>query len=161
MAGAAPFQFPTGTSNSIAPTSHPYQHTALPTTYENGAASTGEYPTAPPLFQTPTEAIITREQEITTLARQISRRSNQPPSSPLNLVRQLTGRSNATVYTDTPEKLFKYEEGSDLDPFSSNFNARKYVKGMAGLSEEAGVQRSAGVSYNNMSVHGFGSDAGE
>lgn len=159
MAGGAPFQFPTGTSASMAPTlATPI---GLSTTYEDGSA--GDQSSAPPAFQSAPDAVATREQEITTLARQLSRQtSNQPrPSSPLNLVRQLTGRSNATVVADSPEKLFKYEQGSDLDPFSPDFNARKYVKGIAGLSEEAGVQRSAGVSYKNMAVHGFGSDAGE
>jgi ATP-binding cassette subfamily G (WHITE) protein 2 (PDR) len=142
-----------------------YQQVGLPTTYEDASAEPhGEYSSAPPVFQTPADTMITREQEVTELARQLSRRSSihQRPASPLNLVRQLTGRSNATVVQDVPpEKLFKYESGSDLDPFSPNFNARKYVKGMAGLSEEAGVQRQAGVSYKNMSVHGFGSDAGK
>lgn len=100
----------------------------------------------------------TREEEVTNLARQLSRRSSVAPQQNNGLVRQLTGRSSVAP---PPEKLFNYEEDSDLDPFSNNFNAKKYVKGMAGLSEEAGVQRLAGVSYKNMAVHGFGSDAGE
>lgn len=72
------------------------------------------------------------------------------------LARQLTRQS-----TRTADNLFDYTEGSDLDPFSENFNAKKYVKSLGALSKSAGYERLSGVSYKNLSVHGYGSDAGK
>jgi hypothetical protein len=57
--------------------------------------------------------------------------------------------------------LFDYEEGSDLDPYSDSFNAKKWTRQMAAIREEGAPGRQAGLAYKNMSVHGFGSDAGE
>jgi ATP-binding cassette subfamily G (WHITE) protein 2 (PDR) len=57
--------------------------------------------------------------------------------------------------------LFDYEEGSDLDPFSNNFDAPKWTRQLASMREEGAPGRKAGLAYKNMSVHGFGSDAGE
>jgi ATP-binding cassette subfamily G (WHITE) protein 2 (PDR) len=57
--------------------------------------------------------------------------------------------------------LFEYEEGSDLDPFSDNFDAPKWTRQLAAMREEGAPGRKAGLAYKNMSVHGFGSDAGE
>jgi ATP-binding cassette subfamily G (WHITE) protein 2 (PDR) len=93
------------------------------------------------LPMTAQETSTMRGQEISQLARQLTSQSARAPHD-----------ANA---------LFNYQEGSDLDPFSSNFNAKKYVKGMSQLSSGAGVQRLSGVSYSDMSVHGFGSDSGE
>jgi len=86
----------------------------------------------------PAQTMAQREQGITELARQLTRQS-----------------------TRYPDNIFDYQEGSDLDPFSENFNARKYTKGLGKMSQGAGVERLAGIAYKNMSVHGFGSDAGE
>ena len=72
------------------------------------------------------------------------------------LARQLTRQS-----THVQGNLFDYVEGSDTDPFSPNFDARKYTKALGQLSQGAGVERKSGISYRNMSVHGFGSDAGQ
>jgi len=91
---------------------------------------------APELSQA--ETMAQREQGVAELARQLTRQS-----------------------TRYPDNIFDYQEGSDLDPFSENFNAKKYTKGLAKMSQGAGVERLAGIAYRNMSVHGFGSDAGE
>jgi hypothetical protein len=83
-----------------------------------------------------TETLHSRSQQITSLARNMSRRSEQG-------------------------NLFEYEEGSDLDPFSDNFDAPKWTRQLAAMREEGAPGRKAGLAYKNMSVHGFGSDAGE
>ncbi|WRT64451.1 uncharacterized protein IL334_001383 [Kwoniella shivajii] len=79
-----------------------------------------------------------REDQVTSLARQMSR---------------------ASIHGDQPLDLFNYNADSDLDPFSDNFNARKWVKEMSRISQESSPRRTAGISYSGMSVHGFGSDA--
>ena len=89
-------------------------------------------------IQSPEETLKAREEAVGDLARKLTRQSTRPE-----------------------ENLFNYEPGSDLDPFSDHFNARKYVKGMASLTENAGPTRLSGVSFSNLSVHGYGSDAGE
>ncbi|KAK8866202.1 hypothetical protein IAR55_001353 [Kwoniella newhampshirensis] len=80
-----------------------------------------------------------REQHVTSLARQMSRASVRGGNQPVD--------------------IFNYNADSDLDPFSENFNARKWVKEMSRISQESSPRRTAGVAYSNMSVHGFGSDA--
>jgi ATP-binding cassette subfamily G (WHITE) protein 2 (PDR) len=52
---------------------------------------------------------------------------------------------------------FDYEEGSDLDPYSSNFSARKYVRSLATLGK--GSERLSGIAFKNLSVSGLQSDA--
>ncbi|WVQ84194.1 hypothetical protein IAT38_006345 [Cryptococcus sp. DSM 104549] len=71
-----------------------------------------------------------------------------------NLARQLTRQS-----TQDTSALFNYEKGSDLDPFSADFNAQKWTKMLVTAAQESGPGRKAGLSFSNMSVHGFGSDA--
>lgn len=84
-----------------------------------------------------TDTLHSRTQNVTSLARQMSRMSER-----------------------TMTNLFDYQEGSDLDPFSSSFDARKWTRGMVALQNVDTPARQAGLSYKNMSVHGFGSDAG-
>jgi len=87
---------------------------------------------------TPAETVQQRESRVGDLARQLTRQS-----------------------THQQGNLFDYAEGSDSDPFSENFDARKYTKALGQLARGAGVERKSGISYKNLSVHGFGSDAGE
>jgi ATP-binding cassette subfamily G (WHITE) protein 2 (PDR) len=61
----------------------------------------------------------------------------------------------------TTTNLFDYSEGSDLDPFSDSFDARKWTKSMVALQDAETPRRQAGLAYKNMAVHGFGSDAGK
>jgi hypothetical protein len=84
-----------------------------------------------------TDTLHSRTQQITSLARNMSRRSEQQGN------------------------LFDYEEGSDLDPFSNNFDAPKWTRQLASMRDEGSPGRQAGLAYKNMSVHGFGSDAGK
>jgi len=83
-----------------------------------------------------TDTLHSRTQNVTDLARNMSRRS------------------------ETQGNLFDYAEGSDLDPFSDNFNAQKWTRQLAAMRSEGAPGRQAGVAFKNMSVHGFGSDAG-
>ncbi|BEJ15321.1 hypothetical protein CspHIS471_0410880 [Cutaneotrichosporon sp. HIS471] len=55
---------------------------------------------------------------------------------------------------------WNYEEGSDLDPYSDNFNVRKWTRSV--VMEARGddhIPRYAGIAFKDMSIHGFGSDA--
>lgn len=101
-----------------------------------------------------------RAQQVAQLARTFSQQSQRaPPQSPHNrrgsLYRTLTGQSNVDH-----AKLFEYEAGSDLDPYSASFDAKKWTKSMAQMSRNNLPARSAGIAYRNLSVHGYGSDAG-
>ena len=118
------------------------------------------------------------ESQVGELARQLTRQSSHPAQrSPSRMTRQLTGQSDqdhqhsrhpdgvkrqsSRQPSGPTDNLFDYEPESDLDPFSSSFNARKYVRGLAKLSKTSGQPRTAGIAYRDLSVHGFGSDAGE
>lgn len=76
-----------------------------------------------------------------------------------HLARQLTRQSVAAA--DDSAAIFSYQEGSDLDPFSEKFNAKKWTKLMFEASQSSGPGRKAGLSFRNLDVHGFGSDAGK
>jgi ATP-binding cassette subfamily G (WHITE) protein 2 (PDR) len=95
-----------------------------------------------------------RNEQVTQLARQLTRQSVTAQS----LHRAMTSESSANV---VDSGLFEYEKGSDLDPYSPTFDARKWTKSLAQLNRKTLPVRTAGMSYRNMSVHGFGSDAGE
>ena len=86
------------------------------------------------------------EQGIQALARQMSRQVSRAGT---------TGTAGAG-------NVFDYEPGSDLDPYSKTFDAKKWVRSLQRLAEEddGTAQRTSGVAYKGMSVHGFGSDAG-
>lgn len=76
-----------------------------------------------------------------------------------HLARVMTGLSTKTA---DQHKLFDYDQGGPLDPFSEKFDAKRWVNTLTHLSRNEGSNpaRTSGVSYRNMSVHGFGSDAG-
>ncbi|WVO17570.1 hypothetical protein L204_105267 [Cryptococcus depauperatus] len=78
------------------------------------------------------------------------------------LARQLTETSFAggQAAKDTGN-IFSYRENSDLDPLSTNFNAKKWTRLMLQASQKSAPTRKAGLAYSNLSVHGFGSDAGK
>ncbi|KLJ11567.1 ATPase [Blastomyces silverae] len=74
------------------------------------------------------------------------------------LARQFTGQS---IYSTTGQNPFAAEAGSALDPNSENFNARAWCKAMLQMhtaDEQAHPLRTLGVAFNNLNVHGFGSD---
>lgn len=115
------------------------QHQNYPPTgdtlYPSGGAGAEQGDSATPMSMS--ETLHSRTQNVTQLARQMSRMSER-----------------------TMTNLFDYQEGSDLDPFSDQFDARKWTKGMVSLRDAETPQRQAGLAYKNMSVHGFGTDAG-
>ncbi|ODN86312.1 ATP-binding cassette, subfamily G (WHITE), member 2, PDR [Cryptococcus wingfieldii CBS 7118] len=97
-----------------------------------------------------------REQELHHLARTLSRSSVRSPTA--NAPHRTLTRD--TVY-ENPESVFDYEKGSDLDPFSDKFDAKKWTRMVFQASQGSQPTRQAGLSFKNMSVHGYGSDAGK
>lgn len=74
------------------------------------------------------------------------------------LARRLTSQSHVSAAYQNP---FNAPPNSALDPNGENFNARAWTKAMLNLQLEdqnAGPMRTAGVSFKNLNVHGFGSD---
>ena len=58
--------------------------------------------------------------------------------------------------------MFNYEKGSILDPFAEKFDARVWMSRFASLDDWSGVQgRKSGISFKNLTVFGYGTDAGE
>lgn len=135
-----------------APSSPAREKSKLPTIPQHPAGGPAYPPTTDQLYpasssngdqaSTPmsmTDTLHSRTQNVTSLARQMSRMSERPATN-----------------------VFDYQEGSDMDPFSSSFDARKWTRGMVAMrDDDTTPPRQAGLSYKNMSVHGFGSDAGE
>ncbi|KAI2465836.1 ABC-2 type transporter-domain-containing protein [Annulohypoxylon bovei var. microspora] len=61
-----------------------------------------------------------------------------------------TGAAGKNPYLDV-------EEHSPLNPHSPNFNARAWAKAVVNVADSEGLQfRTSGVSFQNLSVHGFG-----
>lgn len=109
----------------------------------------GAHPT-----ESTSDAVAQRSSEIGHLARQMSRTSqlSRQASRRPGMMPQLS-RANSTAV----ENPFEYEEGGDLDPYSANFNARKYVRSLGALGK--GSERLSGIAYKNLSVSGLQSDA--
>ncbi|KAK8846877.1 hypothetical protein IAR55_005967 [Kwoniella newhampshirensis] len=111
-----------------------------------------------------------RHQELGHLARQLTRQQSQSANAgggqlPLGIRRTITRDRKSGVAVDedgdlpSSEQLFSYEQGSELDPFSDKFDAKKWTRLLMRAAKEAGPQRKSGISFRNMGVHGFGSDA--
>lgn len=75
-----------------------------------------------------------------------------------HIARQLSRQSTRGGHG---ENIFGDDKDPALDPFSPHFNARRWVRGATRLAHESGPSRTSGLSYRNMSVHGFGSESGE
>jgi ATP-binding cassette subfamily G (WHITE) protein 2 (PDR) len=74
------------------------------------------------------------------------------------LARRYTEQSTNSTSQQSP---FAATPGSALDPNGGNFSARAWAKAMLHTQQEdpnAPPIRTAGVSFSNMNVHGFGSD---
>lgn len=71
------------------------------------------------------------------------------------LARSIT---QASTWSNIPSNPFSAEEGSELDPSSSKFKARSWVKSMIKLTREDGRNptRTGGVAFRGLSAHGFG-----
>lgn len=91
--------------------------------------------------QTMDQTLASRNQQVSALARHMSRMS-----------------SSATAVNP-----FEYDKDSDFDPFSEKFDVRKWTRHVMHFQEggETAKGRRSGVSFRNLGVHGFGSDAGE
>ena len=76
----------------------------------------------------------------------------------VTIARQISNMGDVDALSD---KLFRYEKGSPLDPFGEAFDARLWVRMMSRVSQQSSGQRLSGLSYRDLHVHGFGSDAGE
>ncbi|ORY14635.1 putative multidrug resistance ABC transporter [Clohesyomyces aquaticus] len=76
-------------------------------------------------------------------------------------VHQLARRfTQQSAYSTTGQNPFNAPAGSALDPTGDHFNARAWCKAMLHLQnedEKAHPLRTAGVSFRNLNVHGFGS----
>lgn len=82
----------------------------------------------------------------------------QQESGVRELARQWTRHSTTEIVGDP----LQYEKDSPLDPESDNFDPRAWTRSMLHLAKDDSEHfkfRQAGVSFNNLSVHGFGSAA--
>ncbi|KAF2769646.1 putative multidrug resistance ABC transporter [Teratosphaeria nubilosa] len=63
-----------------------------------------------------------------------------------------------TTWSTVPPNPFEAEKDSELDPHSTNFRARQWVKSMIKLNEADNKTpgRTAGIAFRNLNVHGFG-----
>ncbi|KAL6170912.1 Multidrug resistance protein [Exserohilum turcicum] len=76
-----------------------------------------------------------------------------------HLARRLTAQSSQSYAYGNP---FNAAPDSPLDPNGKNFNARAWTKAMLNLQEQdanAPPKRTAGISFRDLNVHGFGTDA--
>lgn len=76
------------------------------------------------------------------------------------LAKQLSNPSQSNLIGDNYQNTFLgVEKDSLLDPNGPNFNARAWVKNLIGIQSrdpELYPQRTAGFSFKNLNVHGFG-----
>lgn len=63
-----------------------------------------------------------------------------------------------STWSQVPSNPFEAEKESELDPHSSNFKARSWVKSMIKLNREDGrnPERTGGVAFKGLSAHGWG-----
>ncbi|KAJ5917297.1 ABC multidrug transporter C [Penicillium verhagenii] len=76
------------------------------------------------------------------------------------LARRLTRESTRFSTMEGENTFLETKEDSTLNPASPNFRARNWMKNLLALTSrdpERYPQRQAGVSFRNLSVHGFGS----
>ncbi|KAK4906041.1 Multidrug resistance protein, partial [Elasticomyces elasticus] len=96
-------------------------------------------------------------------------KSNPGPSSDNEDEQKQHIRELARTYTrqslasNINHNVFQAEENSELNPNSENFNLRLWAKAMLKLRHELGdeqfLERSAGVSFRNLSAHGIAGGA--
>lgn len=97
-----------------------------------------------------------RNRELGQLARSWTRRSQTgalgrgPSQAP----------QDESIAEEVTGDIFAYEKEPDLDPFSNNFDAKKWTKLMFRAHETTFPSRKAGLSFKDLGVFGYGSDAG-
>ena len=90
---------------------------------------------------------------------EISPSHEQRTQAMRDLARQL---SQSSMQQGDP--IFSRDRGPDFDPFSPKFDARRWVRSLAELSRSGNPDLAsgrAGVAFESLSVHGYGSNAGE
>lgn len=70
------------------------------------------------------------------------------------LVRKFTAESTRFGLGDP----FEAPSGSDLDPSSPSFNARRWTKAFYNATSDSSPRRTTGLSFSNLSVFGYGSE---
>lgn len=93
------------------------------------------------------------EREITNLARQLTRQQSRGTDK----IERVGTRYSIAENAINPFNDMKKD--SSIDPESPNFNARAWVKNLVSLQSrdaERYPKRTAGFSFKNLSVHGFG-----
>jgi ATP-binding cassette subfamily G (WHITE) protein 2 (PDR) len=97
---------------------------------------------------------------VTELARQLTRQSSRHQEAQ-SLSRVGSRQTGAEVNSESGD--FLIEKGTELDPFSDNFNVKAWTRRIVGVTSrdpELHPKRTAGVAFRNLQVHGFGSDTG-
>jgi ATP-binding cassette subfamily G (WHITE) protein 2 (PDR) len=79
------------------------------------------------------------------------------------LARQFSMTSSIHLSDDEldPNDVLRPRSGTIYDPFSENFNAREWIKSLLRIAERDPDKfpgRTAGIAFQNLSVHGFASD---
>ena len=101
----------------------------------------------------------TAAQEVTKLARKLTRQSSgQQSSGDDELGRTLTAQSVKTTGGNYRNSFLDTTDPA-LDPNSGHFKPEQWVRTLVGLQSrdpERYPQRVAGISYKNLNVHGFG-----
>jgi ATP-binding cassette subfamily G (WHITE) protein 2 (PDR) len=102
------------------------------------------------------------EARITELARQLTRQSSRHQDAQ-GLSRPGTRQSGGAGDINSDSGDFLIEKGTELDPFSENFNVKAWTRKIVGVTSrdpQLHPKRTAGVAFRNLQVHGFGSDTG-
>ena len=80
--------------------------------------------------------------------------SPSPSEEIFQLARQISSSADGHI--------FNYEKGSILDPFHENFDSRLWISKFANLEDWAlASDRQSGISFKDMTVFGYGTDAGK
>jgi hypothetical protein len=80
--------------------------------------------------------------------------SPAPSEEIVQLARQISSSADG--------QIFNYEKGSILDPFHENFDSKLWISKFANLEDWAsGSDRRSGISFKDMTVFGYGTDAGK
>jgi len=106
----------------------------------------------------PIEPEVLRNHQITQLARQYTREREKES---MHLSRTRSRQSRHSISASTLEQNpFAPEKDSILDPQSANFNSRAFSRALLNLESRDPANykmRTAGFSFRNLNVHGFGS----
>ncbi|KAI5287946.1 hypothetical protein KEM54_005599 [Ascosphaera aggregata] len=97
------------------------------------------------------------EEQVTNLARQITRQRTRQSVADGDSLGRIGTRYSLAENAVNP--FTELKEGSSIDPDSPNFNARAWIKNLLSIQSrdpDRYPRRTAGFSFKNLSVHGFG-----